>query len=78
MPWVIEESDDCGVHWHRAELPMRFLHPRVAMLEALTIIQDEWRPSQTALDELATALHDESIAYYWNKAIRVVQGGGGR
>jgi hypothetical protein len=37
MLWVIEESDDCGVHWQRAELTYCYWHPRIAMLEALEI-----------------------------------------
>jgi hypothetical protein len=41
MAWIIEESVDCGVLWHQATLTRRYLHPRVAMLEALEIIKDE-------------------------------------
>ena len=73
MPWHIEESDDCGVHWRRAELTCCYFHPRVAMLEALEIIQDEWRPPEHAWRQLVHALLDESVAHYWQKAIRVVR-----
>jgi hypothetical protein len=72
MPWLIEESDDCGVHWRRAELTDCYWHPRVALLEALAIIEDEWRPPRRALRELTVALGEESTAHFWEKAIRVV------
>jgi hypothetical protein len=52
MLWVIQESDDCGVRWRRAELTDRYLHPGVALLEALAIIEDEWRPPARAMREL--------------------------
>jgi hypothetical protein len=71
--WVVEESDDCGVRWRRAELTYRFFHPKVAMLEALEIITDEWRPPEHSLRRLIDALQGESVAYYWNQAIRVVR-----
>jgi hypothetical protein len=71
--WIIEESDDCGVHWCRAELTYCYPHPGVALLEALAIIEDEWRPPRRAFRELTAALQDESTAYYWQKAIRVVR-----
>ena len=74
MPWVIEESDDCGVHWQRAELTYCYWHPRVAMLEALEIIKDEWRPPEKSLRQLISALESESVAHYWEKAIRIVRG----
>jgi hypothetical protein len=73
MLWVIEESDDCGVHWCRAELTGCYPHPRVAMLEALAIIEDEWRPPRRAFQELTSALQDELTAHFWEKAIRVVR-----
>lgn len=73
MLWVIQESEDCGVHWCRAELTGCYLHPRVAMLDALAIIEDEWRPPPCSLRELTTALYDESVAYFWEKAIRVIR-----
>ena len=74
MAWIIEESVDCGVHWQQATLTRRYLHPRVAMLEALEIIKDEWGPPPHALHEPTSALQDESVAYYWEKAIRVTRG----
>lgn len=74
MPWVIEESDDCGVHWRRAELTYCYWHPRVAMLEAFEIIKDEWRPSEHALRQLVHALETESVAHYWERGIRIVRG----
>ena len=73
MLYFIEESDDCGVHWRRAELTYCFFHPRVAMLEALEIIQDEWQPPEPAWRQLVHALQDESVAHFWQKAIRVVR-----
>jgi hypothetical protein len=76
MPWVIEESDDCGVQWRHAELTLCYWHPRVAVLDALAIVQDEWRPPVAALRELGLALTEELVAYYWTKAIRVRRGGG--
>ena len=73
MVWVVEESDDCGVNWWRAEETYRYFHPRVAMLEALEIIKDEWRPPEHSLRQLIHALQGESVAYYWHQAIRVVR-----
>jgi hypothetical protein len=73
MLWAIEESDDCGVHWRRAALTGCYWHPRIAQLEALAIIEDEWRPPQHALRELAASLTEESTAHFWEKAIRVVR-----
>jgi hypothetical protein len=73
MLWVIQESDDCGLHWQRAELTYCYWHPRVAMLEALEIIKDEWRPPEHSLRQLVHALQFESVAFYWHKAIRVVR-----
>jgi hypothetical protein len=73
MPWIIEESGDCGVHWHRADVTGYYLHPRVALLEALAIIEDEWRPPPCALHELTAALQEDSVAYYWQHAIRIVR-----
>jgi hypothetical protein len=73
MPWFIEESDDCGVHWRRAEMTRCYRHPRVAVLDALEIIKDEWRPPDPAFEQLTSALVDESVAHYWERAIRVVR-----
>jgi hypothetical protein len=73
MLWHIEESDDCGVHWRRAELTYCHFHPRVAMLEALEIIKDEWQPPEHAWRQLVHALQGESVAYFWQKGIRVVR-----
>lgn len=73
MPWILEETDDCGVTWRRAELTYCYYHPRVAMLEALEIIQDEWRPPAHSLRQLTHALHDESVAYFWERGIRIVR-----
>jgi hypothetical protein len=70
--WVVEESDDCGVHWRRAELTDCYRHPRMAIREAVEIIKDEWRPAEHSLRQLIHALQGESVAYYWEKAIRVV------
>jgi hypothetical protein len=75
MTWLIEESNDCGVTWQRAELTDRYWHPRVALLEALAIIEDEWRPPRRALRELTAALTEESAAFFWEKAIRIVRAG---
>jgi hypothetical protein len=74
MLWSIEESDDCGMRWRRAELTKSHLHRHAAVLEAVLIIEDEWHPPVHALRELANALECESIAYYWENGIRVVQG----
>jgi hypothetical protein len=74
MLWVIQESDDCGVRWRRAELTDRYLHPGVALLEALAIIEDEWRPPARAMRELRFALEHESVTYFWEKGIRIVRG----
>ena len=63
MPWLIEETDDCGVHWRRAELTCCYYHPRVAMLEALEIIKDEWRPPERSLRQLVHALQGESVTF---------------
>lgn len=73
MPWIIEASDDCGGHWRRAEVTGCYLHPRIAMLEALAIIEDEWHPPHRALLELTTSLQDELRAHFWEKAIRVIR-----
>lgn len=73
MVWEIEESDDCGVNWRRAEQTYRYHHPKVAMLEAVEIIKDEWRPPGHAFRQLIHALQGESVAYYWYKAIRVIR-----
>ena len=73
MLWVIEESDDCGVRWRRAELTYCYFHPRIAMLEAMEIVKDEWRPPELSLRQLVHALQGESVAHYWDKAIRVVR-----
>jgi hypothetical protein len=75
MLYLIEESDDCGVHWQRAELTYCYYHPRVAMLEALEIIRDEWRPPEHAWRQLVHALQGESVAYYWHNGIRIVRTG---
>lgn len=73
MLWVIEETDDCGVNWRRAELTYRYWHPRVAMLEALEIIRDEWRPPEHSWRQLVRALELESVAYFWERGIRVIR-----
>jgi hypothetical protein len=73
MPWIIEETDDCGMNWRRAELTYRYWHPRVAMLEALEIIKDEWRPPAPAFEQLISALENESVARYWDRGIRIVR-----
>ncbi|HEU5155547.1 MAG TPA: hypothetical protein VFU43_01000 [Streptosporangiaceae bacterium] len=73
MFWIIEESGDCGVHWRRAEHTSAYRHPRVAMLEALEIIKDEWRPPEHAMRQFVHALQDESVAYFWHRAVRVVR-----
>ena len=73
MPWIIEETDDCGVHWQRAELTYCYGHLRVALLEALEIIKDEWRPPGHSLRLLTQAVQGESVAYYWERGIRVVR-----
>jgi hypothetical protein len=71
--WIIEESDDCGVRWRRAELTCCYPHSRSAMREALAIIEDEWQPPRRAFQELTSALQSEYKAFYWDKAIRVVR-----
>ena len=73
MGWIIEESGDCGVNWCRAELTYCYPHAGVALLEALAIIEDEWRPPRRAFRELTFALQNELAAYYWENAIRVVR-----
>jgi hypothetical protein len=72
VPWVIEESADCGVHWRRAELTERYPHLGLALREALVIIEDEWRPSLPAFVQLNYALAHERVAHYWDKGIRIV------
>jgi|SRR6266545_8184136 len=78
MPWVIEETDDGGVNWRRAELTYCYGHPRFALREALEIIKDEWCPPERVLRQLVHALQGESVAYFWEKGIRVVRLGAGR
>ncbi|HZB30445.1 MAG TPA: hypothetical protein VE465_09795 [Streptosporangiaceae bacterium] len=73
MLWIIEESDNCGVRWRRAELTYCYRHPRIAMLEALEIVKDEWRPPEHSLRQLVYALQYESVAHFWDEAIRVVR-----
>lgn len=73
MLWILEETADCGVHWQRAELTYCYWHPRAAMLEAVEIIKDEWRPPEHALRQLVHALRGESVAFYWERGIRVVR-----
>jgi hypothetical protein len=73
MLWILEESDDCGVRWRRAELTYCYGHPRLAQREALEIIKDEWCPPERALRQLVHALESESVAYFWEKGIRVVR-----
>jgi hypothetical protein len=73
MPWIVEESDDCGVSWQRAEMTECYMHPHVAILQALTIVQDEWHSPEHALRQLRYALAKESVAYYWFRGIRVVK-----
>lgn len=43
------------------------------MLDAVAIIKDEWRPPELSLRQLIDALQGESVAHYWDKAIRVVR-----
>jgi hypothetical protein len=73
MLWIIEESDDCGVRWWRAELTYCYGHPRLALREALEIIKDEWRPPEHAMRQLIHALQGELVAYFWEKGVRVVR-----
>ncbi|HEU5156992.1 MAG TPA: hypothetical protein VFU43_08350 [Streptosporangiaceae bacterium] len=75
MLWVIEETRDCGVHWRRAEYTACYRHPRVAVLEAMEIIRDEWRPSEHSWRQLVHALERERVAYYWERGIRIVRPG---
>lgn len=72
MPWIIEETGDCGVHWQRAELTYCYWHPRIALLEALEIIKDEWCPPAGAVEQLIFALEHESVAHFWDKGLRIV------
>jgi hypothetical protein len=73
MLWIIEETQDCGVRWRRAELTFCYPHPRVALREALEIIRDEWQPPEHSWRQLAHALEKELVAYYWALGIRVVR-----
>jgi hypothetical protein len=75
-PWIIEESDDCGMHWRRAELTYCYPHPRAALVEALAIIEDEWRPPARAFEQLKFALEHEAVAHCWDKGIRIVRAAG--
>jgi hypothetical protein len=43
------------------------------MREALEIIRDEWRPPGHSWRQLVHALERESVAYYWERGIRVVR-----
>jgi hypothetical protein len=72
MSWVIEETDDCGVHWRRAELTEHYPHFGAALTEASEIILDEWRPPRCAFEQLIHALGYELVAHYWDKGIRIV------
>ena len=54
------------MHWHHAELTGCYHHPRVAMLEALVIIEAEWHPPPCALRELTTARTEEATAHFWH------------
>jgi hypothetical protein len=49
------------------------LLPASARRDARKIIKDEWRPPEHSLRQLVHALERESIADYWEKAIRVVR-----
>jgi hypothetical protein len=73
MFWIIEESADCGMRWQRADLTYCYRHPSIAALEAVEIIKDEWRPPEHSLRQLVHALQDESVAYYWDKGVRIVR-----
>jgi hypothetical protein len=73
MLWIIEETDDCGVHWRRAELTYCYPRADSAILDALVIVADEWQPSTRSLRQLGHALQRESVAYYWHKGIRIVR-----
>jgi hypothetical protein len=73
MLWIIEESEDCGVHWRRAKLTYCYPHPRIAMCDAVEIIMDEWLPPARSLRQLCHALQGESVAYYWQNGIRIVR-----
>lgn len=72
MPWVIEESDDCGMHWSKAELPHSYPHFGAALAEASEIIHEEWRPPMQAFEQLIYALGGELVAHYWTRGIRIV------
>ena len=73
MLWIIQETDDCGVHWRRAELTYCYPHPRIATAEALEIVIDDWQPPVHSLRQLCHALQNELVAFYWHKGIRVVR-----
>jgi hypothetical protein len=73
MVWILEESDDCGVTWEQVcPDELRYQYRHVAVREALEIIQDAWCPPSRAFAQLCLALEDESVAYYWSRAMRVV------
>jgi hypothetical protein len=61
------------MHWRHAEETDSYAHPHAAMHEAFEIIQDEWRPTACSLRQLIYALEHESVACYWEKAIRIVR-----
>lgn len=74
MVWIVEESADCGVTWKRLCPPeLRYQYRHVAVHEALLIILDEWAPPSGAFDQLSMALAEDSVAYYWSRAMRVVE-----
>ncbi|HEU5158986.1 MAG TPA: hypothetical protein VFU43_18465 [Streptosporangiaceae bacterium] len=64
------------MHWQRAELTYCYWHPRIALLDALAIIKDEWRPPAHAYEQLSFALERESVAHYWEKGLRIVRAAG--
>jgi hypothetical protein len=47
------------------------------MVEALAIVEDEWRPPARAFEQLKYALKHESVAHYWDKGIRIVRAAAG-
>ena len=73
MPWIVLGSADCGISWSRIDGTACHRSRIRALLEATIIVAEEWNPIDDALDQIAYELKYKSEAYYWFKAIRIVE-----
>ena len=73
MPWVVLESADCGMSWSRVDGTACHPSRSRALLEAMVVVIDDWDPAEDILDRISSELKRESEAYYWFKAIRIVE-----